>query len=84
MIAQAKMVYSGDPPPHVHGLDWSGPHASEMIVRCMCGRYFLWTYPNVGGDVNNTWVRVRWYHRTARRRIRDWEVIPVPCAVERS
>lgn len=41
------------------------------ICRCDCGRF--WLRKTVIGDCwVYRWVPVRWYHRKARRRIKDW------------
>lgn len=42
------------------------------ICRCECGRF--WLRKTVIGDYwVRSWVPVRWYHRTARRRITEWK-----------
>ena len=72
----AEIVYSGDKPSHRHDLSWPASGEpdppSGQIVRCICGRYFRWRYPNIDGSIESTWMPVRWWHRDAQRRIRDW------------
>lgn len=42
------------------------------ICRCECGRF--WLRKTVIGDYwVGSWVPVRWYHRAARRRIKEWQ-----------
>ena len=50
----AEIVYSGDKPSHRHDLSWPASGEpdppSGQIVRCICGRYFRWRYPNIDGS----------------------------------
>lgn len=49
----------------------SSAHPEETVWRCDCGKFWLRKAVICEGWVAQ-WIPVRWYHRAARRRIKNW------------
>lgn len=75
-----KLLVGGDPLPHVHQLPpipiagWflgRGIPLENAVAECACGRLFVSREDPDGWGRVVVWTPLRWYHRTARRKLRE-------------
>lgn len=82
-LRRGQLLTGGDPPPKEHDLPAipTTPVAragitedfqlENAVARCgTCGRLFVSRVDEQGWGRRVRWVRLRWWHRSARRRLR--------------